>query len=569
MSIVLRVGFGVVATLALISAARAEQLPVYKLAPAQVDAKKAEALFTDAFAGVQGKPQPALRGMKTTWGISAGQKAIEVDKRSGYFFLADDALFLNGDAKSQAPDEGTARKVAETFLQKHALLPQGAEVKTKFSGVTMTGYRQDTDSGPQERVLDRHINYDAVITANGRELPVVGGGGQFKVIVGDGGRIVAYAGGWRAIEGVAETVEVKSEKEALADYLLAAGNPKVKNVKMYLAYYAAPSFEAQQYLSPVWVLSGQIATLKGDMKLRIQIIPATKYGPAFGGKKSSGKKRVTSPKDRPEEPSDDGEQPLQKRSLLDLIITPAQAVEVDADCSSWWITDGLPRVYANRQGFFDGCRAQGFTPRYDWGDVNAWESDWTTYDDNEGPDTADVVFYTGHADSQGWVLMTPDDGGLSPGEVGMTGGVEDRYGRGDLEHLIIAACGPHQSRSFTSGVDYADTRWRAIFNGLHTFEGYGSVTFDTDSEGRRFMELIRSGRSVIYSWIRTGIDIQPGSNGEVAPDGPTIYVTSIKASHRTISDRSICISDETLTPRRGCTDIRAADIRLAFIYAAT
>lgn len=569
MSIFGRVGFCLIATLAMTGAARAESLPVYKLAPAQVDAKKAEALFSDAFGGVQGKVEPALRGLKPVWGISAGQKAIEVDKRSGYMFLADDALFLNGDAKGAAPDEGTAQKVADTFLQKHALLPQGAEVKTKFTGVTMTGYRQDTDNGPQERVLDRHINYDAVITTNGREFPVVGGGGQFKVIVGDAGRIVAYSGGWRAIEGVADTVEVKSEKEALADYMLAAGNPKLKNVKMYLAYYAAPSFEAQQFLMPVWVMSGQIATLKGDMKLRIQIIPATKYGPAYGAKPPKGKKRATPLKQRPEEPSDDGEQPLQRRSLLDFIITPAQAVEADADCSSWWITDGLPRVYGNRQGFFDGCRAQGFAPRYDWGDINAWETDWTTYDDNEGADTADVVFYTGHADFTGWVLMPPADGGLSSGEVGMTGSVEDRYGRGDLEHLIVAACGPHQSRSFTSGVNYADDRWRPIFNGLHTFEGYGSVTFDTDSEGRRFMELVRSGRSVIYSWIRTGIDVQPGSNGEVAPDGPTIYVTSIKASHRTISSRSICISDETLTPRTGCADIRASDIRLAFIYAAT
>lgn len=325
---------------------------------------------------------------------------------------------------------------------------------------------------------------------------------------------------------------------------------------------------------PVWVLSGTVDIGGRQMPLRIQTLPATKYGPMPGFVKPSQKNRAPILKPLlPQQPDEFGAR--SSGSLLDVIISPARAqarLEADSDCSSWWVTDRLVSAQANRRGFFDGCRSIGFTQSFDWGDADAWETDWTLYDDNEGADVSDVTFYTGHADANGWVVMPPNDSFVSFGDVGRDpSGIDDRYGKFDMEHLIIAACGPHQSRSFVSGVDNADDRWRPIFNGLHTFEGYGAVTFDTPSEGSRFMELVRSGRSVIYSWIRTGMDIQGATNGEAAPNGPNIYVTSLKANHRTNSSLSACIGNESLrVGGAGCADIRSSDIGyLVFFYAGT
>jgi hypothetical protein len=238
---------------------------------------------------------------------------------------------------------------------------------------------------------------------------------------------------------------------------------------------------------------------------------------------------------------------------------------------TWWNTFNLPRVVANRQGFLDGCRAIGFTPLYDWGDANAWEEDFNLYDDYDGADNSDVVFYTGHADYLGWILSPPADGAMDAPEVGPdAAGVDDKYGKTDMEHLIIAACGPHQSRSFTTGVDHAVDRWRRIFGGLHTFQGYGAITFDTDSEGRRFTDLIRSGRSVIYAWARTGMDIQPATNGEAAPDGPNVYVTGMYSTSRRNPLLGSCIGRESLVVGgAGCADIPSSDVSIVFYYIGT
>jgi hypothetical protein len=84
------------------------------------------------------------------------------------------------------------------------------------------------------------------------------------------------------------------------------------------------------------------------------------------------------------------------------------------------------------------------------------------------------------------------------------------------------------------------------------------------------MELIRSGRSVIYAWLRTGIDIQDATNGEAAPDGPNIYVTSMKASHGANPLPGSCIGAESLRVGGwGCADVSSRDVTVVFFYAGT
>jgi hypothetical protein len=81
----------------------------------------------------------------------------------------------------------------------------------------------------------------------------------------------------------------------------------------------------------------------------------------------------------------------------------------------------------------------GWTNNFNRGDVNAWESDWRRNDHN-WVNTTDFVFYTGHANINGWVLAPPDDKFLDFNK----GGPEwenpgDLWGPADLDWMV--ACG--------------------------------------------------------------------------------------------------------------------------------
>ena len=213
--------------------------------------------------------------------------------------------------------------------------------------------------------------------------------------------------------------------------------------------------------------------------------------------------------------------------FLDLLTTPAYA-QSGYECGTEWIgpSQGLSGSPGNKQGFVDHCNAAGWSVIFDWGEANAWESDWRA-SNNYYVDNADLVFYTGHASQNGWVLNTPADTFLHHTEANVTS--TDLWGETDIEWMIIAACGPHQSTHFTSSTTNAFDRWRYVFDGLHVMLGYGAVTYDNTSEGRRFMELARAGWNVVDAWFRTAWEIQPGSNGYGAPNGPTIFVTAMYA----------------------------------------
>jgi hypothetical protein len=54
--------------------------------------------------------------------------------------------------------------------------------------------------------------------------------------------------------------------------------------------------------------------------------------------------------------------------------------------------------------------------------------------------------------------------------------------------------------------------------------GYGAITFDTTEEGARVVKYAKQGTPLIDAWLRTGQELQPGTNGEPAPDGPNVWV---------------------------------------------
>jgi hypothetical protein len=72
--------------------------------------------------------------------------------------------------------------------------------------------------------------------------------------------------------------------------------------------------------------------------------------------------------------------------------------------------------------------ADGWKVNFNWGDANAWKSDWDANDDS-WVDSADFVFYTGHASLNGWLLVTPGTQNLVQLTPSVVGSVPARLQR--------------------------------------------------------------------------------------------------------------------------------------------
>jgi hypothetical protein len=503
-----------------------ERLPVFRLRGPQVDRGRARQVFRDAM-GVDPTEQESPQMVS----YRSGRRMMDVEKRSGHVFMADLDALWNPQGRGNVPDQAQARRTADRFLQENRLLPQASErrVRASYAHTTESGVSEDAPGPVHRQILDRQVVYGFEIVFPGpggreRAIPVYGGGGKLKVAVGPENRVIGYSGGWREIESVEAEAEVMGQSAAESRFRAAYPQDGVRNVRARLAYYAAPGFEEQRLLAPVWVVSGEVSVAGEMSPTREVVIPATSHGPNL----DSGP---------PPQPQRTGREPAPAalarsskptlgRRFHDLIAPPAHAQT--RRCGTSWIgtSQGLPGSSGNKQGFVDQCRAAGWTIGFDYGDQNAWESDWLANDDSY-VDNVDLVFYTGHASPNGWNVFTPNATSVSSSSVNVTG--IDHWGNSRLRWLIVAACGPHQSTHFTTGTTNAFDRWRNVFDGLNIFLGYGAVTNDNTTEGRRFMELTRAGWGVIDAWFRTAWEVQPTSNGWTAPNGPTIYVTAMYA----------------------------------------
>lgn len=571
--------------------ASAETMPVFKLSASTVPDGKANEIFNDTFN--VSKSTPAIRRVvrdnsgtqlpelkkqqkttamnltaqsiavnstdtKTTWTLEKDDQLVELDRRSGFLFVADFNVLWKPDRKSDLPEKGEARKIANDFIARHKLMPEGKFVNTTFSGFSQTAAGADIPGKTDVNVLDRQINYAVTMDIDGRSVPVVGGGGELKVTVGDQGKIIGFLGGWRPIEDVVEQVEIIPAENILAQIAKSFDKAKVSDLQADIAYFSAPGFEAQEVLAPVWVVRGSVEAGGEMIPIRTQIIAATEqYGPVMVPGSVAPKRNT-----RIKNPTSKRQDERQRRGLLDMIISPAYA-QATAECGTSWIgtSQGLGGSSGNRQGFIDNCRAAGWQLNFDWGDNNAFESDWRRNDDS-WIDAADLVFYTGHASPNGWNVVNPDDTFMNFTEVS---GVSDHWGANDLEWLIVAACGPHQSNHFTTNVGNAFDRWRDAFDGLHTFLGYGAVTFDNTSEGRRFMELTRAGWSTVDAWFRAAQEIQPATNGYSPPNGDAVIVTAMWAH-----DGDHCARNERIHGFGStCADVRGRDQKRYLLWSGT
>lgn len=527
----------------------AERLPVFRLAEPKADPEQANRLLGSINKGqVPSDAKPIER--TDVYGQRAGNKIAEIQRASGGVFLADlDKLWKPG-RKPVLPSQEEARGIADRFLQSNRLAPASdARVKLSFDSYSETGVAADTPGQMDKTILDVQVNYrtEVAVQRGGRQesVPVIGGGGKFKVAIGEGGEVIGYHGVWRGIAGVVSEEEILSQAEAEARFKQKIGRLRIIRMDSFLAYYAAPVFEKQTELAPVWVVRA-LAEIDGQrVPLRNTIISATKYGPTFPDVPARPRAKDAQPSPRSLDKDEPG-RPEQTGGVLGLLadlFSPREAWAQDGnfEAGTSWIgpSQGLPGSPLNAQGFVASLAAAGWSNNFNWGEANASESDWRANDDS-WVDAADFVFYTGHANSDGWVLNNPNDTFLHFSEVGATpGNPNDHYGQNDLEWTIIAACGPHQSNHFVGGVGNAFDRWRGIFDGLHVFLGYGAVTNDNTMEGLRVVQLAQAGWPVIDAWFRAAWEIQPSTNGWPAPDGPVVFVTAMYAhmgDHATRND---------------------------------
>jgi Family of unknown function (DUF6345) len=486
-----------------------DRLPIYRVSPATMDAAAVEELGRALEIGGTLELTPA----EDRFLIIEGRKTADIYTSSGGVWAADEARLWNPNLKPDLPNDEEARRIADEFLrpQLARLFDPEGPASVRFANVAGTRLaRLNARSGTREdRQLDVQVDYAATIAVAAqdgtvRDFPIVGGGGEFDVVLGSRGSIIGYSGVWRPIEGVALESPVIPRAEADQRFRQLTSGLDLIEFDAQIAYYSAPAWVEQRHLYPVYVYRAVAQIERERVPLRMILLPATEFGPNLPPQEFLP---ARTQRDRPLRPS-----------------TPGEG-EGPREAGTSWIgfSGGLPGSAANAQGFVDGLQQDGWAINFNWGDANAWESDWR-WNDDTWVDSADFVFYIGHGNMDGWMLGDPDDESLSFAEIGL--GPEnpgDLWGQ-DLEWLVIATGGPLQDAILSPGGGDVFDRWSGAFDRLHLLLGYGAGTYDNAEEGARIVRYATDGKPLIEAWFRAAKEIQHGTNDYPAPDGPTVYV---------------------------------------------
>lgn len=446
--------------------------------------------------------------------LRSAQHTVEIALPSGGLWAADKEQLWKPSVRAELPNTRDVVSMTNALVQEWDWLPK-LEKPFRFAEPVVGGtYYAIRKGGKREnRRLDVQVDLPIMID----EYPVVGGGGDFTVILGHQSKVIGCSGCWRLVASAfdAKLIERKVADEQFREITRGL---KIESFDATLAYYAAPSSTEQEFLYPVYIYRATALFDGKPVPLRQFMIPATDFGPPLSPNEPQPQRQKRA---RPTSVEKEAIK-QQRRSLM------TRSAWRPWEAGTAWIglcgNPPLGGSQSNAQGFVDEWAAAGWHIDFNWGDCNAWESDWRRNDDLF-VDNADFVFYTGHADGNGWVLAKPDDERLSYTEVGSKPEKPgDLWGQSDLEWLIIAACGPLEDDILAKGGGDVLARWDGAFDGMHILMGYGAVTNDNTQEGRKVSQYAKSGNTLINSWFRTAKEIQPSTNGWPAPFGPTVYV---------------------------------------------
>lgn len=530
-------------------------LPVFATPPRGRHEVDLDRLATDILGGRD--LTATTRGATTE--VRGSDVMVDVDGGRGGLWAGDLGRLWRAEPVD-APEADAVAEIARTVLDDARVVPELGDRFRLTRGSVRFGQVVTEEDGTRtarrtEAVFSQQVELDVSDRdVQEKSLPMFGGGGRFTTTIGDGGQAVGVTGVWRQPEAVDER-PLLSVDEALERAGISQDDG-VKVTSSELGYYAAPSFAAQELLFPVYAVRGEIFDGKDTVPTRVRLVPATDVGevnpperpqpdrrstrdlfaelstrvrpgaalpPGLSVSKSALAEKKLKPEDVLTRTKGGGifVKPILSREAIRALL---ESLRPRSFGTSWIGTfGGLNGSQANAQGFVDELTAEGWQRRFNWGNTNAWKSDWLR-DDDDYVDDVDFVFYTGHASPTGWQLTTGGSSDwLHHSEVGATpNSPSDHWGQENLEWLAIAACGPLEDDIINGGGNVFD-RWRGAFDGLHLLLGYAAVTYDNTEEGRRLASYARSGMTLMQAWFRTGQEIQPATNDYGDPYGPDVF----------------------------------------------
>lgn len=498
------------------------------------------------------------RGPATT--IRGPEVHLDVDRGRGGVW-AGDLSRLWDPSPTKIPGVGAVAEIATEAMERVHLIPElGRQFRLTKGEVRQATTVTERAGKRSARKGESTFGRDVVVDVSDRDdivgdsIPMFGGGGRFRATVGEGGQVVGAHGVWRDADAVDER-PLLTQAQALQRAGISTRRKGVKITGSTLGYYSAPAFSGQELMFPVYAVTADV--LDGDrwVPSRVRLIPATDVGeigvpehetpPRAEPKDFTDLKHLVVPGQVLPSTLTVSTAVLERNGVrasdlltrgpsgnvfvkpqLDLSLYPLiwEALRPRSFGASWiGEMGGLGGSQANAQGFVDEMTAEGWSRRFNWGNEAAWKSDWLSNDDSY-VDDVDIVFYTGHASPDGWMLASGGSSDwLHSSDVGpWQGSPSDHWGQENLEWAIVAACGPLEDDAINGGGSVF-SRWSGAFDGLHMLLGYAAVTYDNTEEGRRFASYARSGMTLKQAWFRTAQEIQPATNGYGDPYGPDVY----------------------------------------------
>ncbi|MBI2077790.1 MAG: hypothetical protein HYT80_05380 [Euryarchaeota archaeon] len=491
------------------------------------------------------------------------------------------------------PQEDAMQR-ANDALTRAGLMPEGTQSSTAHATLEFLPVEPP---GPESQIIivnskipmDTQVNYDLMLGG----LPLVGPGAKIKMNFDGAGTPthVLYAlRGTEAGPGVAQLSPDRGP-EVCATAFGGQGSVREQlspfDIKSRMVIYAPPlSMQGVKALYPHFECNGTMEGVSGPIQMRTILVPAVtsvptvevaaEAQPDLKGTSIHGEANVkggTPPYTFhwsslfftiPPEAAGDGDEVWYSANgktqttydVLTLRVTDANGltaagsdrvdippccvfeepirgqfpgrIDVGVEFVGW--SGNLPASAANAAGYGAGHALNNVPVQFYWGDFDAWEVDFKDPvfggQDSSYVDYVDQTFYSGHASGYGWWFAgNNDDQGLDYWE--------GRFGNGDLEWLMIAACGPLQETA--GGVSLRD-RWGPAFHGLHLLAGYATVSRDQDVEGislalyqqgGTFASLLGYGSSpkkVVVAWALMAMraqdsDVTYGLMGPYSPSG--------------------------------------------------
>jgi len=245
-----------------------EQVMVYKTV--DTNASKDDALKMAEKFGMSGP----LEENVLSYYIKGDPYTFEIEKEGGCLSYTWYGRYNEGegyrDFPENLPTDEEARKIAETFLTSHDLLPEGAV----YSGVAHGEgfFLNSTDNTSIQTYKDTQVSFTGTLN----DLPVFGN--WMYVTIGGNGDILRIFKRWREAEPYKE-FEILSPKEAIealkqTGIVTEVNAPQTATITgMKIGYYASPPGDDQPYLKPTYYFKGTVEGEKGNGTF-FQYIPA-------------------------------------------------------------------------------------------------------------------------------------------------------------------------------------------------------------------------------------------------------------------------------------------------------